>query len=365
MRLLGLALAVGALLPAAAAEAATVDGPYTRTFGAGAPATEVVDVRSWSSGDGAYSLRLPSGRTLWAMGDSLVSGWFVRNALLTSSGSIDLRWVSEDATAIEASGAEWFWPKQPVLSGSEVHLLMARMAPAGNPDPMYDFEQVGLDLVTLDASTLEEVRRTRLPWDGAVDWGAAAYRATDGYVYVWGVEQSPSRRAYVARTTNLAARWSYRTEAGDWSQSADAAAEQFCGVSNQFSILKRGARYYRLSQDPGGGAIRLSSAAALLGPYGPGRVVHDAGPGTYNALAHPEQGGALLVNFAITNGAPRFVRVPDAELTAATVAAVATDTAAAWDAAAYPLSGEPPDAVGALDRLRPGQRGDRAACVRG
>jgi hypothetical protein len=164
-------------------------------------------------------------------------------------------------------------------------------------------------------------------------WGA--WVVEDGaHTYVYGVEdRGLDKFVHVARTTrdDLGGAWRF-WDGRDWTEDPAASARVASGVSNQFSVVRRGARWTLVTQaGTFGREISVRSASGPAGPWGAPRTVYTTPQWggrsyTYNATAHPElaTGDELVIGYNVNSldGSelagdadlyrPRFVRVPAA-----------------------------------------------------
>ena len=139
-----------------------------------------------------------------------------------------------------------------------------------------------------------------------IGWGAASWRAGDGYVYIYGTA-NPERdlvfgwSLHVARTTpdrlfDIGS-WEYWTGSG-WSadeSSATAVIDAVGGVDQTLSVFARDDSWYAVSKRDGylGRDVVLWTSPAPTGPFAPSTVLAsrpsqpEAGIFAYAALAHP------------------------------------------------------------------------------
>ncbi len=297
----------------------------------------------WTGGDGAYSTGLPNGKSLWLFGDSFhgtvepdgsrtPGGAFVRNSLVLQTGDLleTLAVAGRPDGFLEPThGDAWYWPADATVEGGRVRIFAARMVTTGTG--AWDFHQVATDVVTLRRSDLrEEGSPATVAAGGDVAWGVAVLE-DDDWTYVYGVEDRGfDKYAHLARAVagNVLGPWQYWTGQG-WSSQAAASTRLFEGVSNQFSVMRRGDEYVLLSQaHTFGRDIFVMHADSPAGPWVDKTVVYTtpswgADSYTYNAVAHPEfeRNGAISVSYSLGTSdwgrlisqaelyRPRFIRV--------------------------------------------------------
>jgi hypothetical protein len=295
----------------------------------------------WSGGDGTYSVPLPDGRVAWIFQDSFVGAvradrsrdfaGFVRNAVVLQDGGGELTTLGTGKTFVETGeDGSWYWPADGTVDGGRLRVLLWKFVRKDGGGGVWDFRYTGAALATFDATSTRVESITPVPVSGTITWGSAVLE-DGGTTYVYGIEDHGiEKNMYVARTTNgLSGAWQYWTGA-DWSSVPSAARYVHQGVSNQFSVLRRGDHFLLVSQaNTFGRELWAAAGSSPTGPWSAPRTFYTTpewGPRdfTYNAVAHPELGGDLVVSYNVNshdpNDAladadhyrPRFVRVPDA-----------------------------------------------------
>ncbi|MFL5885714.1 MAG: DUF5005 domain-containing protein [Thermoleophilaceae bacterium] len=299
----------------------------------------------WTGGDGAYSTRLPDGREVWAFGDTFLGRVNADGSRPADAPMVHNSLVVQDGTRLTtlhggtsaqpsslvspADPASWYWSGTPVVEGSKLYWFLSRRRATGGGSWDFSYQDSAVATFSLPDLRLESV--TTVPGGASVLWGAAVL--DDGaYTYVYGTENSGGHRyAHVARAPRgqLASAWEYFTGSG-WSSDPAASARAVDGVSDAYSVVARGGRWYLVSQDPGfGNVIRAYPATSPAGPWGsPVSLYTTSDPGptryTYSAIAHPELSDAssLVVSYDVNtldhgtlyadvwSYRPRFVRVP-------------------------------------------------------
>lgn len=203
-----------------------------------------------------------------------------------------------------------YWPTSlvPIDDGS-IAMFLQRVAEGGEGD----FINLGPAIAEVQTTDdglpyVEDV--TDLGVDDSsrkrIGWGAASWRAGDGYVYIYGTT-NPERdlvfgwSLHVARTTpdrlfDIGS-WEYWTGSG-WSadeSSATAVIDAVGGVDQTLSVFARDDTWYAVSKRDGylGRDVVLWTSPAPTGPFTPSTVLAsrpsqpEAGILAYAALAHP------------------------------------------------------------------------------
>ena len=291
-----------------------------------APATDFTEMfaateTGWTGADGTFSVRLPSGDTAWLFGDTFLGGLTalggrdqpypdVRNTAVVQGTCLTTRFRGslEQPNHFEPTGEDttWYWPNQPVVHGAEVRAFLTRMEQAAG-GTTYTVDGVALATYDLDLDRItvdEEIPATAGQW-----WGAAL--ADDGaFTYVFGIQNASAtdNRVFLARTPlqDLDGAWEYRTATG-WSTSL-AEAVPVLGdaghISTQISVVREGAGWALVSQDPLGSTVNVWRAAQPWA-WGARATVTTLDPvvggRTYNALVHPEftDGDQLLISYNV------------------------------------------------------------------
>lgn len=308
----------------------------------------------WTGADGAATIPLPGGETLWLFGDTWVGhidggrhragSTMVSNTIGVQSAGptpapIRFYWGPETSNgkpsafiAPPEGDSDWLWPtgggRVDPHSG-ELHLFVTRVARRGTDGGTWDFEARSSSLAVV-ADIDGDPRRwqprvvdlapARDAAGRAVIWGGALVEPAvpDGFVYVAGVDGStPTRkRLLMARVPETSVprfeAWRFWT-GRDWSERADEAASIVDPVASEPSIVSvgqgRARRFLLVYADLGlGASVYARSASRPEGPWSAPVTLFEAPeprslPGTfvYAAKAHPElsRRDALLVSYCV------------------------------------------------------------------
>jgi hypothetical protein len=292
--------------------------PYADLEALAADFARAPSVIGLAGGDMAVDTVLTGGDHLMAFGDSLLDSsatqeTSVRNALLAFAGDRTCLVLGPRGSAFVPDRIDGvgYWPTSlvEVEPDSTVAMFLQRVAERGDGQ----FANLGPSLaeVHVDSDGIPHVAGVQdIGSDDAsrqrIGWGAASWRADDGYVYVYGTA-NPERdfvfgwSLHVARTTPDqifdTESWEYWT--GDaWSSSeasAVAVIPAIGGVEQTLSVFTEGDTWYAVSKRDGylGSDVVIRSAPSPTGPFAAGEVVAsrpsypEAGILAYAALAHP------------------------------------------------------------------------------
>lgn len=258
------------------------------------------------------------GDHLMAFGDSLIDSPMtkettVRNAVLAFAGDRACLVLGPRGSAFVPDRIDGigYWPTSlvEVATDATVVMFLQRVAERGSGS----FVNLGPSMaeVTIDSDGIPHVVAVRdIGSDESsrqrIGWGAASWRADDGYVYVFGTA-NPERdlvfgwSLHVARTTPArvldVASWEY-WNGEDWSADESSAVPVIPavgGVEQTVSVFAEGEAWYAVSKRDGslGSDVVIRSASAPTGPFDAGAVVAsrpshpEAGILSYAALAHP------------------------------------------------------------------------------
>jgi hypothetical protein len=164
--------------------------------------------------DGAVPIDLPDGRTLWTFGDTYVgspdpSGHIgsgdvlVRNSFVVQTGSCFAPHLGGSPLAPaslipEPAPNEWYWPSAGVVDHGVVRVFVWHMQHAQGRVPSLDFHALDLRVATFSLPDLNllGVQPLPFPTSAARPYGATAFAAPDGDVYLYGMN---GRNVHAAR----------------------------------------------------------------------------------------------------------------------------------------------------------------------
>ncbi|MGH3242514.1 MAG: DUF4185 domain-containing protein, partial [Spirillospora sp.] len=304
----------------------------------------------WTGADTTYSLKLRDGRIVYAYSDTFLGKVnsdgsrpmtisdggttpFINSSFVVQSRGGGLTTVhggtatKPDAVMPAVRPNHWYWAGDLVQSGSAVQQLYREYY---DPDPDngtgWDLKFKGNVLANFSTRDLSEPKKvTAMPSASGVQWGSAVLK--DGpYTYIYGSEDytDPDTKVntkylHVARVhgSDLRGRWQYRTASG-WSWSETASARLMSGVSNEFSVSRRGAHYVMVNQDTKiafGAEIDVLLSCSAAGPFTDERTVYktpetglwgsygDEDVYTYNAHQHAalSANGNLVISYNVNS----------------------------------------------------------------
>ncbi|MEO3824896.1 DUF4185 domain-containing protein [Actinomadura sp. B10D3] len=304
----------------------------------------------WTGADTTYSLKLSDGRIVYAYSDTFLgrvnadgsrpvvveeggTTQFLNNSFVVQGTGGALTTVhggtAADPKAVmpPAQAAHWYWAGDLTQSGSEVQQLYREYY---DPDPDngtgWDMKFKDNVLARFSAGNLTTPTKVKaMPSASGVQWGSALLR-DGGHTYIYGTEdytdpdtQVNTKYLHIARVkgADLRGTWEYRT-AGGWSSSETASARLMSGVSNEFSVTRRGSHYVMVNQDASiafGAEIDVLLSCSADGPFTGEQTVYrtpETGPlgsygdpdiFTYNAHQHASlsSSGNLVISYNVNS----------------------------------------------------------------
>ncbi|MFD0683009.1 DUF4185 domain-containing protein [Actinomadura fibrosa] len=304
----------------------------------------------WTGADTTYSLKLSDGRIVYAYSDTFLGKVnsdgsrpvvieeggttpFINNSFVVQATGGALTTVHGGTAAAPKAvmpppqRADWYWAGDLTQSGSEVQQLYREYYDPNpdNGDP-WDMKFKGNVLARFSTGNLSAPTQVAaMPSATGVQWGSAILK-DGGKTYIYGTEDytDPStgvntKYLHVARVdgTDLRGTWSYRTSSG-WSLAEADSARLLSGVSNEFSVTKRGAHYLLVNQDTKiafGAEIDVLLSCSADGPFTNEQTVYstpETGPFgsygdpdvyTYNAHQHASlsSSGRLVISYNVNS----------------------------------------------------------------
>lgn len=333
----------------------------------------------WTGSDGIYSIPLSSDEsaggyletpTLFGFGDTFIGevgpngerlgGWSLVNNTLAymppgepDPDTVDFYWsldgFGNPAAAFvpdtpQSSPGDWYWFGDWVIVGERLYNFPLRMVPGfleiggvsllelplDSPQPLpnqrqadtplYVPPQDGRDALVFGGGILDNRREAGAP-------------RPDGFLYVYGIENSLIKRLLVARVapedlTDFTA-WRY-WDGGAWVSELTEAVAITSGLSQEFSVSPLPDGRYVVVYKPWGSYVSLRIGDTPVGPFGDQIDIwltpedqFDPDVFTYNAKAHPHlsQPGELIISYNVNSlefadnlehadiYRPRFIRV--------------------------------------------------------
>lgn len=281
----------------------------------------------WIGGDGAVSVDLKDGRTLWLFGDSYIAqsrglvraqSTMVRNSVAIQTGANPSRafmrfsWRGEGSGAssfFPEEGSRWYWPGHGLRMGNQLLLFYGRLYQAS--EGMWGFASDGYTAVIVPNADLDADQWTfnavRLPGNShGVDLGGAVLEE-DNHVYVYG-HKGDRHSLHVARFNRDAVLDGDLSHPQWWC----GGLKRWCAEGPPRAVVTNGAPEYSIHKQNGRylmvftlgfGATQLAvrQAPQPQGPWSPPSVVfdppesHEPDAFVYAGKAHPQLDGAELV----------------------------------------------------------------------
>ncbi len=291
----------------------------------------------WTGGDGAVSLLLPDGRTLWMFGDSFLGMVaadgrrsadtpFIRNCLLIQAdGRLTPRYGQRDGVPAAffrpEDPDEWYWPGDGTVQGQHLFVFLHRFRQT-HPG-LWGWQWTGTDLARLGLPDLGLETITPLPTTHGIRWGAALLEH-QGQIYIYGVvDKAGQRYLHVARTPAgpFAGVWSY-FDGRSWS--AGPSGGILTGVSSQFSVVVFRKSFVLVTMDerhPFSGRLVAYTATRPEGPFLGPTTIYQAPEANervaaYNPFVHPQftQQGRVLISYSVNHLHDAQIHYRDARL---------------------------------------------------
>ncbi|GLZ78201.1 hypothetical protein Afil01_30080 [Actinorhabdospora filicis] len=282
----------------------------------------------WTGADSAYSVPLPDGSIAWIYSDTFLGevdanhgrpqdSPFVHNSIVVDDDGELTTYTGGTASApeslVKVAGADetqrWYWFGDATVEGDSLRVMLLEFVKTGTG--VFDFAFAGNAVATFDTGDMSLTGVTELP-ESTINWGSAFYEdPSDGYTYVFGVEDLQAHKyAHLARVPSgelTTSAWEY-FNAGVWGTTSGRILE---GVSNEFSVTRYQGRFTLVTGDatePLSAKIVAYRASSIEGPY-TGKTVLYTTPETggnvftYNAKAHPELGNGhrLLITYNVNS----------------------------------------------------------------
>jgi hypothetical protein len=286
----------------------------------------------WVAGDGAYSIPLNNGNSLWLWGDSHI-GFYdpvtktvpclfqVRNAgllmgirnpmnqttLVSSTSHASLFYFGTDNTY-------WFWPGAGYQNGDTAYVFLGRIKATGGGG--FGFTGVDTNYVAkIKVANMSVSGYTILPSKNGIVFNNAIVKE-GSYNYVYGIKDNGfGNDLFVARfpSANLYAKWEYYGSAG-WSTNLASIQKVHSEFTSSFNICKIKNKYVLITTEFSVGCDQGKNIFSYTSdqPYGPfvnkqsiwtvNDTLQGHYPFFYLANAHPEYDNGkneLLITYCI------------------------------------------------------------------
>jgi hypothetical protein len=327
----------------------------------------------WVASDGTISVPLPSGKTLWLMGDSYIDNFNaadttipclfqVRNSILVQNilepedefvTVLDHSQTGVNRTPVKASlnSNAYFWPGHGFAKHDTAIVFWQQYSGANFTHEANYVSKIYTPNLT-DASSIKQLK----PLDFLPDWAefgtAVVVDSASNFIYLYGIKKEwivyvpLIARIPMNKDVTSERAWEFFNGTA-WSSDVDVSKQIMAStsdyVSASYSVLKLQGRYYMISQDIGfltcgyGRDIFSWESDHPEGPFTNKKLLYTIEDKyrseymiTYNATAHPEfiKNNELLISYNV-NGActpycedpfanrynadlyrPKFIRVP-------------------------------------------------------
>ncbi|RCH53767.1 hypothetical protein DJ568_16140 [Mucilaginibacter hurinus] len=311
----------------------TFQGYFTRSSG-------------WNSGDGAQSILLPDGRTVWLFGDSYVGDVtpdrkriqnsklaFINNAVMIQEGSnFTSRYGGTEtkpkALLIPAAPNHFYWTRHGFVDGKRLYITLMELYKTkinGKEELIHHADRAAV----ISLPDLKFIKLINIPYRNKISYGDRAF-ADGGYNYIFGSwSDGWSTKLYMARARFGRAEqpWEFFAGGTNWIKDMDKAVP--LNIAKHVTlptVIKRNSRYYLITQrNFYSKDILMFRADKPEGPYTDEVKLYTT-PGdihTYLAFGHPQFTGndnRLLIGYSLGGDifksyqnvdicVPKFIRV--------------------------------------------------------
>jgi hypothetical protein len=298
----------------------------------------------WTGGNGAYSIKLPDDRILWLFGASFLdtvyqdrsrppdAKWIMNTFVLEEQGQLKTMHggtrENPEALITPPDSAAWYLPLSGLVVNHQLEILAAAYRTIGTG--VFDFELVGLDLLSFSLPEISLVSTLRLFDEPLILFGSCIYADSD-YTYIYGTGNGYSNGiVYIARvpTGSLTQPWHYYHRDG-WVIDVEEACPIWVEVTDQFSVFQYNGDFYLLTQPSVfEKEILLYRGRSPIGPWNNPKIIYhtlEAKNNVFisNALVHRHLGNEseLIISYNVNSFdanekfrnaehfRPRFLRV--------------------------------------------------------
>jgi hypothetical protein len=305
----------------------------------------------WTASDGTISVPLPSGKTIWLMGDSYIDNYNdadntipclfqVRNSMLVQDiqNPSEITTILDDTQTgvnrtpvkLQNNDPTYFWPGHGYAKTDTAVTFWQQYSGS-------DFTHIQNYIAKIytpgfsNASAIQELTALSLPAE--YEFGTSVVvDSTDQFIYLYGFKKDwIIFRPYVARfplTQDVLGPWEF-FNGEDWTSDVNTVQQIMATtddyVSPSFSVLKLQDKYYMISQDIGfltcglGRNIYSWESDSPEGPFTNKKLIYTVEDQfneeymiTYNATAHPEfiKDNELLVSYNVNGTCTNYCQEP-------------------------------------------------------
>ncbi len=277
----------------------------------------------WVAGDGAYSIPLSNGQSLWTFGDSYINSYDAatrsvpclfqaRNALLLMGINDPTNQTTVHGNGgtnsyfLPADGDHWIWPGTGYQNGDTIYAFVGKL---GKDVP--DTELIA----KINVHDLSLMSYYTMPDRHGISFANSLIKE-GGYYYVYGTKDNGfGRDLFVARFAegNIYGTWQYYSSNG-WTEDINSISRIWDEFTSSFYVCKVKSKYVLITTEFSVGCDQGKNifAATANNPYGPFESQHSIWqlddtlqghyPFFYIANPHPEYDNGkneLLITYCI------------------------------------------------------------------
>ncbi|MEO6149060.1 MAG: DUF5005 domain-containing protein [Mucilaginibacter sp.] len=296
----------------------------------------------WNSGDGAQSILLPDGRTVWLFGDSFVGEVtpdrkriqnsklaFINNAVMIQEGSKFFSMYGGSPTKpkalfIPSIPGHFYWTRHGFVDGNRLYITLMELSKVKD-----GWEHLADKAAVISLPDLKYIKLIDIPYRNKISYGDRAF-ADGGYNYIFGQwDNGWETKLYLARTAFGRAEqpWEFFAGGTTWTKVMDNAkpitVPKYVTLP---TIINRNGRYYMVTQrNFFSKDILMFRADKPEGPYTDEVRLYTTpdADNSYLALGHPQFTGAdkrLLIGYSVSGDifksyqnvdlcVPKFIRI--------------------------------------------------------
>ena len=295
----------------------------------------------WVAGDGAMSVPLSDGRSLWLFGDSHIDSLDPKTHTIPclfqarNAGLVQNRGSFQDATTLVGSGPgfrsffkrqpendPWFWPLLGFEEKNSLYVYLAELQQKGTGN--FGFANTGHDYIArMKLPELKVTEYIPAPHFDGRGFGLGFVKENDGYIYTFGTKggkQGIELCAARFKPETIDRDWTF-WDGQEWTTIVTNAAPVFRTYVVSLSVCKIRNKYLLIGSGLSvrcdmGRDIFTSTSDSPTGPFSPMKKIYTIDdtrdghyPFFYLPMAHPEfinDKDELLVTYSINGYEPCF-----------------------------------------------------------
>ena len=276
----------------------------------------------WNSGDGAQSILLPDGRSVWLFGDSFVGpvnpnrtrangNFLINNAAMIQNDNVFTSYYGGTAAApkalfVPADPTHFYWTRHGFVDNNKLYVTLMELANIttnGTTSTVHEADKVAV----LSLPDMKFIRLIDIPYKNAISYGDRSF--IDGnYHYIFGMwSDGWSTKLYMARAKINHAEdpWEFYSNNDQWvADMSQAIPITIPGHVTEPTVINRNGRYYLFTQQNFYSKnILMYRADKPEGPYSEEKLIYTTPDSvqTYLALAHPQfiENNTLLIGYSL------------------------------------------------------------------